>query len=240
VVSWRQRHGDRHAGWFGSLSMIQFFHVYKTYGRDVEALVDINLHIQKGEFVFIAGPSGAGKTTLLRLIFRDELPTSGQILVNGRNVVKLPERAIPQLRRSIGVIFQDFKLLRDRSIFDNLALVYRVLGIPAAVGKRKTANLLKLVGLSHKVQLTPYRLSGGEQQRVAIARALMNDPVLLLADEPTGDLDTELAADVMRLLGDIHARGTTVVVATHDMNMVRELGRRSIILKGGRIVEEHP
>lgn len=220
--------------------MIQFFHVYKTYARDVEALVDINLYIQKGEFVFIAGPSGAGKTTLLRLIFRDELPTSGQILVNGRNVVKLPDRAVPHLRRSIGVIFQDFKLLRDRSIFDNLALVYRVLGIPPATGKRKVANLLKLVGLSHKVQMTPYRLSGGEQQRVAIARALMNDPLLLLADEPTGDLDAELSTDVMRLLGDINARGTTVVVATHDLDLVRELGRRTIVLKAGRIVEEHP
>ena len=220
--------------------MIQFFHVCKTYTRDLEALVDINLHIQKGEFVFIAGPSGAGKTTLLRLIFRDEIPTSGQILVNGRNVVKLPKRAIPHLRRSIGVIFQDFKLLRDRSISDNLALVYRVLGIPPAAGKRKVANLLRVVGLSHKAQMTPYKLSGGEQQRVAIARSLMNDPVLLLADEPTGDLDVDLAADVMQLLGNIHARGTTVLVATHDMDMVREMGRRTIVLKGGRIVEEHP
>jgi cell division transport system ATP-binding protein len=220
--------------------MIQFFHVGKTYTRDVEALVDINLHIQKGEFVFIAGPSGAGKTTLLRLIFRDEIPTSGQILVNGRNVVKLPKRAIPHLRRSIGVIFQDFKLLRDRSISDNLALVYRVLGIPPAAGKRKVANLLRVVGLSHKAQMTPYKLSGGEQQRVAIARALMNDPALLLADEPTGDLDVDLAADVMQLLRNIHARGTTVLVATHDMDMVREMGRRTIVLKGGRIVEEHP
>jgi cell division transport system ATP-binding protein len=219
--------------------MIQFFHVYKTYARDVEALVDINLHIQKGEFIFIAGPSGAGKTTLLRLIFRDELPTSGQILVNGRNVVKLRDRAIPHLRRSMGVVFQDFKLLRDRSIFDNLALVYRVLGMPSAAGKRKAANLLKLVGLSHKSQMTPYRLSGGEQQRVAIARALMNDPLLLLGDEPTGDLDTDLSMDVMRLLGDINLKGTTVVVATHDMNMIRDLGRRTIILKAGRIVEEH-
>ena len=219
--------------------MIQFFHVYKTYARDVEALVDINLHIQKGEFVFIAGPSGAGKTTLLRLIFRDELPTSGQILVNGRNVVKLRDRAIPHLRRSIGVVFQDFKLLRDRSTFDNLALVYRVLGMPSTVGKRKAANLLRLVGLSHKSQMTPYRLSGGEQQRVAIARALMNDPLLLLGDEPTGDLDTDLSMDVMRLLGDINLKGTTVVVATHDMNMIRDLGRRTIILKAGRIVEEH-
>jgi len=220
--------------------MIQFFHVGKTYTRDVEALVDINLHVQKGEFIFIAGPSGAGKTTLLRLIFRDEIPTSGQILVNGRNVVKLPKRAIPHLRRSIGVIFQDFKLLRDRSISDNLALVYRVLGIPPAAGKRKVANLLRVVGLSHKAQMTPYKLSGGEQQRVAIARALMNDPALLLADEPTGDLDVDLAADVMQLLGNIHARGTTVLVATHDMDMVREMGRRTIVLKGGRIVEEHP
>jgi cell division transport system ATP-binding protein len=220
--------------------MIQFFHVYKTYARDVEALVDINLHIQKGEFVFIAGPSGAGKTTLLRLIYRDELPTSGQILVNGRNVVKLPGRAIPHLRRTIGVVFQDFKLLRDRSIAQNLALVYRVMGIPPAVGKRKVAHLLNLVGLSHKVQMMPYKVSGGEQQRVAIARALMNDPLLLLADEPTGNLDDDLAADVMRLLRDINAKGTTVVVATHDMTMVRDIGRRSIILKGGRIVEEHP
>ena len=220
--------------------MIQFFHVGKTYTRDVEALVDINLHVQKGEFIFIAGPSGAGKTTLLRLIFRDEIPTSGQILVNGRNVVKLPKRAIPHLRRSIGVIFQDFKLLRDRSISDNLALVYRVLGIPPAAGKRKVANLLRVVGLSHKAQMTPYKLSGGEQQRVAIARALMNDPALLLADEPTGNLDVDLAADVMQLLGNIHARGTTVLVATHDMDMVREMGRRTIVLKGGRIVEEHP
>jgi len=220
--------------------MIQFFHVGKTYTRDVEALVDINLHVQKGEFIFIAGPSGAGKTTLLRLIFCDEIPTSGQILVNGRNVVKLPKRAIPHLRRSIGVIFQDFKLLRDRSISDNLALVYRVLGIPPAAGKRKVANLLRVVGLSHKAQMTPYKLSGGEQQRVAIARALMNDPALLLADEPTGNLDVDLAADVMQLLGNIHARGTTVLVATHDMDMVREMGRRTIVLKGGRIVEEHP
>jgi cell division transport system ATP-binding protein len=220
--------------------MIQLFHVSKTYARDVEALVDINLHIQKGEFVFIVGPSGAGKTTLLRLIFRDELPSAGQILVNGRNVVKLPARAIPGLRRSIGVIFQDFKLLRDRSVADNLALVYRVLGIPSAIGKRKVMNVLKLVGLTHKAQMMPYKLSGGEQQRVAIARALMNDPLLLLADEPTGDLDADLAADVMRLLQDINLKGTTVVVATHDMNVMGRLGRRAVFLKGGRLLEDQP
>lgn len=219
--------------------MIQFFHVYKTFAKDVEALVDINLQIEKGEFVFLAGPSGAGKTTLLRLLFGDELPTSGQILVNGRNVAKLPSRALPSLRRSIGVIFQDFKLLRDRSISDNLALVYRVLGIPSAIGKRKVATVLKMVGLSHKAQMMPYKLSGGEQQRVAIARALMSDPLLLLADEPTGDLDSDLAADVMRLLGEINTKGTTIIVATHDMDQVRGCGRRTILLKGGRIVEDH-
>ncbi len=220
--------------------MIQFFHVYKTFAKDVEALVDINLQIEKGEFVFLAGPSGAGKTTLLRLLFGDELPTSGQILVNGRNVAKLPSRALPNLRRSIGVIFQDFKLLRDRSISDNLALVYRVLGIPSAVGKRKVATVLKMVGLSHKAQMMPYKLSGGEQQRVAIARALMSDPLLLLADEPTGDLDSDLAADVMRLLGEINTKGTTIIVATHDMDQVQDCGRRTIMLKGGRIVEDRP
>jgi cell division transport system ATP-binding protein len=218
--------------------MIQFFHVSKTYARDLEALADINFHIQKGEFVFIVGPSGAGKTTLLRLIFRDELPTSGQILVSGRNVVKLPARAIPGLRRNIGVIFQDFKLLHDRSIADNLALVYRVLGIPASIGKRKVANILKLVGLSHKSQMSPYKLSGGERQRVAIARALMSDPLLLLADEPTGNLDADLAADVMRLLAEINTKGTTVVVATHDMTLVRNLRHRTILLKGGCLVED--
>ena len=220
--------------------MIQFFHVYKTFARDVEALVDINLEIEKGEFVFLVGPSGAGKTTLLRLLFHDELPTSGQILVNGRNVGKLPGRALPGLRRSIGVIFQDFKLLRDRSIADNLALVYRVHGISPGIGKRKVANALKMVGLSHKAQMMPYRLSGGEQQRVAIARALMSDPLLLLADEPTGDLDSELALDVLRLLSEINTKGTTIIVATHDSNLVRDLGRRTILLKGGRIVEDHP
>jgi cell division transport system ATP-binding protein len=218
--------------------MIQFFHVSKTYGRDIEALADVTLQIEKGEFVVLTGASGAGKTTLLRLIFRDDLPTSGQILVNGRNVVKLPRRAVPHLRRSIGVIFQDFKLLHDRSIFDNLALVYRVLGVPSTLGKRKVAAALKMVGLSHKAQMPPYKLSGGEQQRAAIARALMSDPLLLLADEPTGNLDADLAGEVVQLLTDINTRGTTVVLATHDMHLVQTLGRRTLTLKAGRVVED--
>ncbi len=219
--------------------MIQMFHVYKTYGRDVEALVDVSLRVEKGEFAILAGPSGAGKTTLLRLIYRDELPTGGQILVNGRNVVKLPARHIPYLRRSIGVIFQDFKLLKDRTVHENLALVARALGMGAAAGKRKVAQLLRLVGLSHRANVIPYKLSGGEQQRVAIARALMNDPLILLADEPTGNLDAELAADIFRLLREINAKGTTVLVATHDHELVREHGRHVLVLKQGRILEDY-
>ena len=218
--------------------MIQMFHVSKTYPKDVIALSDITLHIRKGEFVFLSGPSGAGKTTLLRLIFRDELPSSGQILVNGRNVVRLRESKLPALRRTIGVIFQDFKLLMDRTVYDNLRLVARVLGIPESISRRKIGRLLKDVGLIQKADHTPYKLSGGEQQRVAIARALMSDPVILLADEPTGNLDPELSLDVMRLLAEVNIRGTTVVVATHNPRLVYEMGHRTLILKQGRLVEE--
>ncbi len=218
--------------------MIQMFHVYKAFGKDLEALVDVNLHIHKGEFVFLAGSSGAGKSTLLRLIFRDELPTSGHILVNGRNIVRMKPRAVPHLRRTLGIVFQDFKLLRDRSVEENLALVARVVGMPTVEGLRRVAQLLKLVGLSHKAKTPPYKLSGGEQQRVAIARALMNDPLILLADEPTGNLDPELATDVTRLLLEVNARGTTVLVATHDLKLAQEAGRRTVFLKQGKIVEE--
>ncbi|MEE9123270.1 MAG: cell division ATP-binding protein FtsE [candidate division NC10 bacterium] len=218
--------------------MIQMFHVSKIYPKDVVALSDITLHIQKGEFVFLSGPSGAGKTTLLRLIFRDELPSSGQILVHGRNVVRLRESKLPALRRGIGVIFQDFKLLMDRTVYANLHLVARVLGIPDTISRRKIGRLLKDVGLIQKADQTPYKLSGGEQQRVAIARALMSDPVILLADEPTGNLDPDLALDVMRLLAEVNIRGTTVVVATHNPRLVSEMGHRTFILKQGRLVEE--
>jgi cell division transport system ATP-binding protein len=220
--------------------MIQMYHVYKTYSKDLEALVDVNLHIRKGECAFLAGPSGAGKSTLLRLILRDELPTSGQILVNGRNVVRMKPRAVPHLRRTLGIVFQDFKLLRDRTVEENLALVARIVGTPMPEGRRRVAQLLTLVGLSHKARIAPYKLSGGEQQRIAIARALMNDPAVLLADEPTGNLDPELAADVIRLLLDINSAGTTVLVATHDLKLAEEAGRRTIFLKQGRVVEEWP
>ena len=220
--------------------MIQMFHVSKTYPKDMVALSDITLHIQKGEFVYLCGPSGAGKTTLLRLIFRDELPTDGQILVNGRNVVRLRESKLPALRRSIGVIFQDFKLLMDRTVYNNLHLVTRVLGIPETISRRKIGRLRKEVGLLQKADQIPYSLSGGEQQRVAIARALVSDPAILLADEPTGNLDPDLALDVMRLLAEVNIRGTTVVVATHNPKLVAEMGHHTLILKQGRLVEEIP
>ena len=218
--------------------MIQMFHVSKVYPKEVVALSEITLHIQKGEFVFLCGPSGAGKTTLLRLILREDLPTSGQILVNGRNVVRMREGRVPALRRSIGVIFQDFKLLMDRTVYENLHLVARVLGIPEAISRRKIGRLLKEVGLVQKAHETPYRLSGGEQQRVAIVRALMSDPAILLADEPTGNLDPDLALDILGLLADVNIRGTTVVVATHNPKLVSEMGRRTLILKQGRLIEE--
>jgi cell division transport system ATP-binding protein len=218
--------------------MIQMFQVSKVYPKQVEALLDINLHIQKGEFVFLCGPSGAGKTTLLRLILRDDVPTSGQILVNGRNVIRMRENRLPSFRRTLGLIFQDFKLLMDRTVYDNLHLVTRVLGIPDSISRRKIGRLLTQIGLIQKAYQIPYMLSGGEQQRVAIARALLSDPTILLADEPTGNLDPDLALDIMRLLADVNLRGTTVVVATHNPSLVSEMGRRALILKHGRLVEE--
>jgi cell division transport system ATP-binding protein len=224
----------------GDLAMIRMYHVYKRFGEDHEALVDVTMHVHKGECVVLGGPSGAGKTTLLRLLVRDELPTSGQILVNGRNVVRMTRRAIPYHRRTLGVVFQDFKLLRDRSVEDNLALVARVVGMPTQEARERVTQLLKLVGLAHKAKIPPHKLSAGEQQRAAIARALMNHPAILLADEPTGNLDAEVAADVMRLLLDINATGTTVLVATHNLALAEKFGRRTVFLKKGRIVDEWP
>ena len=216
--------------------MIQAFHVYKQYDRESSALSDVTLQVAKGEFCFLTGASGAGKTTFLKLVFREELPTQGQILVGGRNVTAIPDGQIPELRRSIGVVFQDFKLLKRKTILENVAFVLRILAVPARGQKRRAFNALKAVGLRHKMHAYPMQLSGGEQQRVAIARALINEPMLLLADEPTGNLDPAMAQEIMALFQDVNARGTTVLVATHDREMIQRMGKRVITLDHGRVV----
>jgi cell division transport system ATP-binding protein len=215
--------------------MIQAFHVYKQYDRESTALSDVTLHVKKGEFCFLTGASGAGKTTFLKLVFREELPSQGQILVGGRNITAIPESQIPELRRAVGVVFQDFKLLKRKTILENVAFVLRILNVPAREQKRRAFAALKSVGLHHKLHAYPLQLSGGEQQRVAIARALINEPMLLLADEPTGNLDPERAQEIMALFEEVNARGTTVLVATHDREMIQRMGKRVITLDKGRV-----
>jgi len=198
-------------------------------------LTDVNLQIDKGEFVFITGPSGAGKSTLLRLIFRGDIPSSGQILVNGRNVTALPESKVPYLRRTIGVVFQDFKLIQRKTVFENIAFILNVLGVPYSEQRRKAYQILKLVGLHHRMNALPNQLSGGEQQRVSIARALINHPSLLIADEPTGNLDPDMARDIIALFEKLNFRGTTVIVATHNLLMVEQMRKRTVRLEHGRV-----
>jgi cell division transport system ATP-binding protein len=218
--------------------MIQAFHVSKQYDRESIALSDVTLHVAKGEFCFLTGPSGAGKTTFLKLVFREELPSAGQILVGGRNVTAIPARQIPELRRSIGVVFQDFKLLKRKTILENVAFVLRILNVPSKEQKRRAFAALKSVGLHHKIHAYPMQLSGGEQQRVAIARALINEPMLLLADEPTGNLDPGMAQEIMALFQEVNSRGTTVLVATHDREMIQRMGKRVIAIEKGRVAED--
>jgi cell division transport system ATP-binding protein len=211
--------------------------VSKLFSRSVYALRGLSLHVDKGEFVFLTGPSGAGKSTLLRLLLRQEIPSEGRIIVGGRDLAKLSARQVQAYRRSLGFVFQDFKLLPNKTVIENVAFVPRVLGMAPAHQQRRTFQVLKWVGLQHRMHAYPMELSGGEQQRVAIARALVNDPVVILADEPTGNLDPDLSLEIMNLFREINARGTTVVVATHDRELIRRVGRRTLTLDHGRIVE---
>ncbi len=217
--------------------MIETRHLSKLYSRGLYALRDLSLTIDKGEFLFLTGSSGAGKSTLLRLLLRQELPSEGDIVVAGRNLKDLNSSQVQSYRRSIGFVFQDFRLIPRFSIFQNVSFVMRVLGTPETVQQRKTFQVLKWVGLQHRMNAFPEELSGGEQQRVAIARALVNDPHLILADEPTGNLDPDLSLEIMNLFREINARGTTVVVATHDRELIRRVGRRALTLDHGQIVE---
>ena len=217
--------------------MIEAQGLSKTYARGVYALRDLSLRIEKGDFVFLTGPSGAGKSTLLRLLLRRDLPTEGQLVVGGRNLAELSPRQVQAYRRSVGFVFQDFKLLPKKSVLENVALVPRVLGMSHAQQQRRTFQVLKWVGLQHRMNALPVELSGGEQQRVAIARAIVNDPPILLADEPTGNLDPDLSLEVMNLFREINARGTTILVATHDRELIRRVGRRSLSLDHGQLVE---
>ena len=217
--------------------MIEARHVSKLYGRGVYALRDLSLRVDKGEFIFLTGPSGAGKSTLLRLLLRQDVPSEGELIVGGRDLAALGARQVQSYRRSLGFIFQDFKLLPSKTVIENVALVPRVLGVPLSQQQRRTFQVLKWVGLQHRMNAYPQELSGGEQQRIAIARALVNEPVIILADEPTGNLDPDLSLEIMNLLREINARGTTVLVATHDRELIRRVGRRSLTLDHGRIVE---
>jgi cell division transport system ATP-binding protein len=217
--------------------VIETHHLSKLYSRGLYALQDLSLTVAKGEFVFLTGPSGAGKSTLLRLLLVQDRPTDGELFVNGHDLTKLSRSDIQEYRRGIGFIFQDFKLIPTRTVFENIAFVLEVLGVPAGQQRRRAFQVLKWVGLQHRINAYPRDLSGGEQQRIAIARALVNDPALVLADEPTGNLDPDLSLEIMNLLREINAGGTTVLVATHDRELIRLVGRRTITLDQGRVVE---
>lgn len=218
--------------------MIQLFHVSKIFPPNHRALMDVSLEINRGELAFLAGPSGAGKSTLLKLLFREEEPSEGQILIDGKNVTRLAGRQVAQLRRRMGLVFQEFKLLPNLTVLDNVALAAEVIGISRKASRAKAYQLLRQLGLHERYDSKPLSLSGGEQQRIAIARALVNDPMLVLADEPTGNLDADVAADTMRLLFEIRDKGATIVVATHNLNLMNRYGSRVILLQRGALADD--
>ncbi|MEF9946253.1 MAG: cell division ATP-binding protein FtsE [Lachnospiraceae bacterium] len=218
--------------------MIELKEITKEYSKGVAALNGINLTIDQGEFVFVVGDSGSGKSTLIRLILKELEPTGGSIVVNGQNLSRMKHRQIPKYRRGLGVVFQDFRLLKDRNIYENIAFAQRCVGTPSRIIKAKVPAALSLVGLAQKYKSFPKELSGGEQQRVAIARAVVNEPAILLADEPTGNLDPTNSWEIMKLLEEANERGTTILVVTHNQEIVNEMQKRVITMKKGVIISD--
>lgn len=218
--------------------MITLENVSKAYSAGIPALNDVSLHIEQGEFVFVVGDSGSGKSTLIKLLLKELEPTEGSIYINNQELGKIRHRDIPKFRRNVGVVFQDFRLLKDRNVYENVAFAQRVIGTPTKVMKRKVPAMLSMVGLAAKYKSFPKQISGGEQQRVAIARALVNEPKILLADEPTGNLDARNAWEIMKLLEEINQRGTTVLVVTHNLEIVKAMKKRVITMKKGVVVSD--
>ena len=219
--------------------MIEFKNVSKTYeDTGVRALENVSFSIDKGEFVFLVGPSGAGKSTLTKLIIKEEDPNEGSVTVNGFELEHLPKSKIPHLRRSIGMVFQDFRLLPNKTVYENVAFAMQVIGASRSEIRRNVPNVLTLVGLAHKARMKPGQLSGGEQQRVSLARALVNKPPVIIADEPTGNLDPDTACEIMQLLSDINKRGTTMIVATHAKNFVDDMQKRVLAIENGILVRD--
>jgi cell division transport system ATP-binding protein len=218
--------------------VIEFYHVYKQYVSEQYALSDVSLSIEKGEFVFLTGASGAGKSTLLKLIFKEEQPTRGQILINSINITLIPPKLLYQLRRSLGIVFQDFKLLENRTVYENIAIPLVVRGEKKAMIDKMVMNALNLVGLTHRRNYIPTHISGGEQQRVAIARAIVGSPKIIIADEPTGNLDTELSIEVFKIFERINANGITVLIATHDNHLMEQFPKRILKLEKGRLISD--
>jgi len=218
--------------------LIRLEHVSKTYEAGVVAITDVSLHIRPGEFVFIVGASGSGKSTIIKLLLKELAPTHGKIVVDGKDLSRISHKQIPMFRRNVGVVFQNFRLLPDRNVYDNVSFAMHVVEASKREIKKRVPLTLSLVGLAAKYRSLPKQLSGGEQQRVAIARALVNEPKILLADEPTGNLDNNNAWEIMKLLADINSRGTTVVVVTHNMEIVRAMGKRVITIKKGVVVSD--
>ncbi|WP_455662831.1 cell division ATP-binding protein FtsE [Pradoshia sp.] len=218
--------------------MIEMKNVQKTYPNGVSAVKGLNVKIQSGEFVYVVGPSGAGKSTFIKMMYREEKPTSGTIMIDGRDIAKIKDRKVPLLRRDIGVIFQDFKLLNNLTVFENIAFALEVTEEKPQSIKKKVMEVLELVGLKHKVRMFPNELSGGEQQRIAIARSIVRSPKLVIADEPTGNLDPETSWEIMKIFEEINSLGTTVIMATHNKDIVNTLQHRVIAIEGGLIVRD--